>query len=152
MKARILPKLLLALTLASVVLSGFDASARGIRVRRYHPRHYRQPYRQPAPPKPQPPPKPKTLSLSATVLSVWVPGKTLSVRDDNTKSSLSFVIAPTTKFIRAGRAVPPENIKPQEHVTLSYQDTDRTLKEVKVTALAQAPPPAHSGKASKPKK
>ena len=134
---------------AAILFTGFDASAR---VRRYH-RHrisYRPPARPPAPPRPA---APKILQVSGTLYSLNGPGRSLMIRDDNTKSQLRLVITPQTKFIRDGQQVQPTSIKAYEHVAVTYQDTDATAKEVKVTPLAGTSAPATKPKANQaPKK
>lgn len=143
---------LLGLTIAALAFGESDALARG---RHYH-RNYR-PYSRRPPPPPRPPrappkpPAPKTLQSSGTVLSLSTLGKSLSLKDDNTKTTLRLVITPQTKFIREGKTVLPEQIPTYSHVTVSYQNTDGALKEVKVTPLpgAGGQPGAKSGKNGK---
>jgi hypothetical protein len=136
--------LLLTGLCAAILLTGFDASARYGRSR----------YRPPPPQqKPQPPPKPvppKILSVSGTLYSLNAPGKSLMIQDDNAKSMLNLVVTPQTKFIRGGQTVPPAGIKTYEHVSVTYQDTDSTAKEVRVTPASGTPAPK-TGKTGKPK-
>ncbi len=152
MKMRPLPNLGCLLAIALIGFSVFEAQARVIRYR-HGPRYrYRAPRPQP-PPKPPKPPKPKTLSASGTVMGLNVSAKTLSITDDNTRSTLNLVITPQTTFTRNNKAILPAAIRTYEHVTVSYQDTDSTVKAVKVTpkpgsATAPAPKPK-AGKVQK---
>ena len=125
----------------AVVLSTLsEADARVIR--------RRVPYRPPQPARPatpQPAPKPvvpKTLEASGSVMIINAGAKSLMLLDDNTKTTLNLVITPQTKFVRLGKDVPPSAFQYYEHVTVSYQDTDLTLKEVRLSppgSRAQAP-------------
>jgi hypothetical protein len=130
---------------ALFVFTSFDASAR---IWRYH--RSRTVYRQPRPAPPPKPPVPKTLQVSGTLYSLNGPGRSLMIQDDNTKSMLNLVITPQTKFIRDGKTIPPAGLKTYEHVAVSYQDTDSTVKEVRVTSASGTPAPK-SGKTGKPK-
>lgn len=150
MKTNMNTKSLLAMGLcAAVLFTAFDASARAWR-RRY--------VRRPAPHQraPQPPPKPvapKILTVSGTLYSLNAPGKSLMIQDDNTRSTLNLVITPATTFTRVGQPVLASSIKTYEHVTVTYQDTDKMLKSVNVTPKpgTTTSPPAKSRKQTSPK-
>ena len=139
--------LLLALTMAALTFGESDALARGWRYRRIH---YRRPPPQRLPPAPAKAPTPKMLQSSGTVWSLSTRGKSLSLIDDNTKGMLNLTITPQTKFSGQGKPILADSIKPNRHVTVSYLDTDNTLKEVKITPLpGAAPPKGARGKAAK---
>ena len=131
----------------AVLFTAFDASARVRKhriIRRPAPRQAAQPAR---------PVAPKTLQLSGVLKGLNAPGKTLWITDDNTKSLLRLVITPQTKFIRDGHPVLATSLKTYEHVTVTYQDNDATVKEVKGTPLPGTPAPATKPKANQaPKK
>ena len=141
--------LLLTGLCAAILLTAFDASARF--------RRYRQPVRRPVPQqKPQTPPKPvapKILTVSGTLYSLNAPGKSLMIQDDNTRSTLNLVITPATTFTRVGQPVLASSIKTYEHVTVTYQDTDKMLKSVNVTPKpgATTSPPEKKRKSASPK-
>ena len=117
---------------AAVVFTGLDANARGYRYR-YPRRSTRQPNRTPPPACPKTNAVPKIVHVSGTLYSLNGPGKSLTLQDDNTRSTLSLVITPETKFTRDAQTVLPAAIKTYEHVSVSYQNTDKTLKDVAVT-------------------
>lgn len=135
-------RLWLAVFATAVVLSTLgEADARVIRRRR-------TPYCRPQPARPATPPPapkpvvPKTLTASGSIMSLYAPSKSLMILDDNTKSSVNLVITPQTRFVRDGNDVPPTAFQTYEHVTVSYQDTDRTVKEVRLSppgSRAQTP-------------
>ena len=144
--------LLLTLTITGLTFSESDALARGWHYRRVH---YRRPPPQRPPPAPPKAPTPKTLQSSGTVWSLSTRGKSLSLRDDNTKSVLNLTITPQTSFSGQGKPILAESIRPYTHVTVSYLNTDNTLKEVRITPPPAAALPAgatgRSGKAAKAK-
>ena len=131
---------------ALILFGGFDASARGWR---YH--RPRTGYRQPRPVPPPKPPKPKILQMSGTLYSLNAPGRSMTMQDDNTRSTFNLVITPQTKFISGGKQVLPASIKTYEHVAVTYQDTDFTVKEVRVTPASGTPLPK-TGKTGKAKR
>ena len=84
------------------------------------------------------------------MLSLSTVGKSLSLKDDNTKTVLRLTITPQTKFTRGGNPVLADSIQTYTHLTVSYQDTDGALKEVKITPLSGAAQPVlKSGKSAK---
>lgn len=141
---------LLGLTIAALAFGESDALARG----RHYYHSYRPHYRRPPPPRPPrappKPPAPKTLQSSGTVLSLSTLGKSLSLKDDNTKTVLRLTITPQTKFTRSGNPILADSIQTYAHLTVSYQDTDGALKEVKITPLPGAAQPGpKNGKPAK---
>jgi len=140
-------RLFTALFTTAVILSTLSkADARIIR---------RRAPRRPAPARPVTPPPapkpivPKTLTASGSIMSLYAPSKSLMILDDNTKASINLVLTPQTKYVRDGKDVPSTAFQTYEHVTVSYQDTDRTVKEVRLSppgSRASVSPAAKSGK------
>lgn len=122
------------LAIGVLVFAGVALQARVIR--------RRVPYRPPQPARPATPPPapkpvvPKTLTASGSVMGINASAKSLMILDDTTKATVNFVLTPQTKFIWLDKEVKPEEFKNYSHVTVSYQDTDRTVKEVRLS-----PPP-----------
>jgi len=131
---------LLAVFLA-VLFSSFEASAR---IRRYR----RAPSRA-AQTAPRKPPAKKILHVSGSVRGLSGPSRTLAIVDDNTRSQINFVITPQTKFIRDGKPVDIAAIAIGEHVTVTYQSTDWTATEVKVTPRPEKTAPKPKAKTKK---
>ncbi len=120
----------LASVLAALFFTLGEADARVVR--------RRAPYRPPARPaaKPAPAPKPvvpKTVEASGLVMGIFPGSKSLMILDDTTHVTASFVLAPESKFFWIDKEVKPEAFKTHSHVTVSYQDTDRTVKEVRLS-------------------
>lgn len=95
---------------------------------------------------------PKTLVVSGTLYSLYAPARSLTIQDDNTRSTMTLVITPQTQFIRGGQQVQPTAFTTYEHVAVTYQDTDRTVKEVRLTPPSGAPAHANKPKAQQPRK
>lgn len=95
---------------------------------------------------------PKTLVVSGTLYSLYAPARSLTIQDDNTRSTMTLVITPQTQFIRGGQQVQPTAFSTYEHVAVTYQDTDRTVKEVRLTPPSGAPAHANKPKAQQPRK
>lgn len=140
-------RLLVAIFTMTVALSTlFEADARVIR---------RRAPRRPAPARPATPPPapkpvaPKTLTASGSIMGLYAPSKSLTIFDDDTKATVNLVLTPQTKYVRNGQDVPPTAFQTSEHVAVSYQDTDRTVKEVRLSppgSRVTAPPAVKSGK------
>lgn len=179
MKAK--PTLLLALA-GAMLLPGFETFAEGGGIQSRQAVGFRQPpnpsslnhaarlrptrryrYRRPTPRRPiyrQPQASqqrtnsvaPKTLVVSGTLYSLYAPARSLTIQDDNTRSTMTLVITPQTQFIRGGQQVQPTAFTTYEHVAVTYQDTDRTVKEVRLTPPSGAPAHANKPKAQQPRK
>jgi hypothetical protein len=131
-------KSLLAIGLCvGILVTTIDASARGYR----RPAAPKKPATQKTTPKP---PVPKTLTVSGMLYSLSVPGKSLVMQDERTNATVNLVITSETKFAKDGQPVPATDIKAYSHITVTYQDTDSTVKTVTVTpktGTTANPPP-----------
>jgi hypothetical protein len=87
---------------------------------------------------------PKTLTVSGILYFLNVSTKSLRVQEERTNSMVNLVLTSTTTFAKDGQPVPATAIKVYSHVTVTYQDTDSTVKTVTVTPKigAIATPPA----------
>lgn len=84
-------------------------------------------------------------------MSLYAPSKSLMILDDDTKATVNLVLTPQTKFIREGKEVPPTAFQAYEHATVSYQDTDRTVKEVRLSPPGSRATASSAAKSAKKK-
>jgi len=119
-------KLIGTLALASLVLGSSDVFAAR------HRHSYRPPPRRAAPRWPVPP-APKMLNVSAPLTSVDNLNKKLAIWDKQNGRTLFLFFTPQTKFTKDGKSVKATEVKAGDQAAVRYQDTDFTVKEVKVT-------------------
>jgi hypothetical protein len=60
------------------------------------------------------------LTVCGTLYSLYAPGKSLMIQDDNSRSTLILVITPRTKSTKDGQSVLPTAIKTYEPVSVTY--------------------------------